>query len=357
MNKQVKTWLGMTAGILVLGLLSWLAWNEYSGASWDKGLAGGNGRIEATEIDIAAKSAGRVQEILVNEGDYVTADQVVARIDTDVLEAQLHQAEAELREAESSVTTAQSQVILRGAEKAAAEAVLAQREAELNVAQKHYDRTERLTRKGAASEQDLDDDSARREGAAAAVAAAKAQVAATEAAIATAKAELTGAEAAVAAERANIASIRADLDDSILRAPRDGRVQYRVAELGEVVAAGGRVVNMIDLSDVYMTFFLPTAQVGRLALGDEVRLVLDAAPQRVIPASVTFVADVAQFTPKTVETAVEREKLMFRVKAQIPADLLKKHITHVKTGLPGMAYARLDPGTPWPERLSLMPPQ
>jgi HlyD family secretion protein len=282
---------------------------------------------------------------------------VVARIDTDVLEAQLHQAEAELREAESSVTTAQSQVILRGAEKAAAEAVLAQRQAELNVSQKHYDRTERLTRKGAASEQDLDDDSARREGAAAAVAAAKAQVAATEAAIATAKAELTGAEAAVAAERANIASIRADLDDSILRAPRDGRVQYRVAELGEVVAAGGRVVNMIDLSDVYMTFFLPTAQVGRLALGDEVRLVLDAAPQRVIPASVTFVADVAQFTPKTVETAIEREKLMFRVKAQIPADLLKKHITHVKTGLPGMAYARLDPGMPWPERLSLMPPQ
>jgi len=100
-------------------------------------------------------------------------------------------------------------------------------------------------------------------------------------------------------------------------------VQYRVAQPGEVVGAGGRVINMVDLSDVYMTFFLPTALAGRVAMGTEVRLVLDAIPQYVIPAQVSFISDVAQFTPKTVETANEREKLMFRIRAQIPVELLK----------------------------------
>jgi len=93
---------------------------------------------------------------------------------------------------------------------------------------------------------------------------------------------------------------------------------------------------MVDLSDVYMTFFLPTAAVGRVALGTEVRLILDTAPGYVIPAHVSFVADVAQFTPKTVETASERQKLMFRVRAQIPPDLLRKYITQVKAGPAGI---------------------
>jgi HlyD family secretion protein len=79
---------------------------------------------------------------------------------------------------------------------------------------------------------------------------------------------------------------------------------------------------------------------------------LDAAPQYVIPAKASFVADVAQFTPKTVETEEERQKLMFRIKAQIPPDLLRKHIQQVKTGLPGMAYVKLDPEAEWPKRLS-----
>jgi HlyD family secretion protein len=101
-----------------------------------------------------------------------------------------------------------------------------------------------------------------------------------------------------------------------------------------------------------MTFFLPTSQAGRVALGTEIRLVLDAAPQYVIPANASFVADVAQFTPKTVETEEERQKLMFRIKAQIPPELLRKHIQQVKTGLPGMAYVKLDPEAEWPKRLS-----
>jgi HlyD family secretion protein len=88
-----------------------------------------------------------------------------------------------------------------------------------------------------------------------------------------------------------------------------------------------------------------------------VRLVFDAAPQFVVPAKVTFVADVAQFTPKTVETAEERQKLTFRIKAHIDKELLAKYVSDIKTGLSGMAYVRLDPQAPWPAHLEVkLPP-
>ena len=145
-----------------------------------------------------------------------------------------------------------------------------------------------------------------------------------------------GAQSAVEAAQATVARIDADLADS--ERARAGRVQYRVAQPGEVLGAGGKVLNMVDLADVYMTFFLPEQAAGRVALGQDVRIILDAAPQYVIPAAVSFVASTAQFTPKTVETASERQKLMFRVKAQISPELLHKHLQQVKTGLPGVAW-------------------
>ena len=223
-----------------------------------------------------------------------------------------------------------------------------QRVAQLDTTSRKLDRSEQLIKTNAVSQQVLDDDRAANATAKAALAAAEAQVAASEAAISSARALVVDAGAAVDAAKAAIESIAADLKDSVLKAPRQGRVQYRVAQPGEVLAAGGRVLNMVDLGDVYMTFFLPTAEAGRVAIGAEVRLVLDAVPQYVIPAKATFVADVAQFTPKTVETEEERQKLMFRVKAQIAPDLLRQHIEQVKTGLPGMAYVQLDPTAPWP---------
>jgi HlyD family secretion protein len=214
-------------------------------------------------------------------------------------------------------------------------------------------RTQDLAADNAVSVQELDDVRARAEGAVAAVAAARAQVAAAEAAIGNARSQVVAAQSAVDAAQATIERIQADIDDSVLRSPRDGRVQYRIAQPGEVLAAGGRVLNLIDLGDVYMTFFLPMAQAGRVAFGSEARLVLDAVPNRVIPARISFVADVAQFTPKTVETAEERQKLMFRIKAQIDPELLRQHLQQVKTGLPGMAYVRLDPAAEWPPELAV----
>ncbi|OWW00299.1 HlyD family efflux transporter periplasmic adaptor subunit [Rhizobium sp. R693] len=346
-----KNWLFIALlAILVVG--GYYAWQKFSKSGLPDGIASGNGRIEATEIDISTKTAGRIQDILVNEGDFVAAGQVLARMDTEQLEARRRQAEAQLRRAVIGVDTANSLVKQREAEHAAAIAVVAQREAQADAAQTKLTRSEQLLKSNTISQQILDDDRAAAQGAKAAVAAAQAQLAAAEAAITSSKAQVVDADAAVDAAKAEIESIEADITDSVLKSPREGRVQYKVAQPGEVLAAGGRVLNIVDLSDVYMTFFLPTDQAGRVAMGAEVRLVLDAAPKYIIPANVTFVADVAQFTPKTVETQEERTKLMFRIKARIPPDLLRKYVQFVKTGLPGMAYVQLDPKAEWPAHIS-----
>lgn len=324
--------------------------SPFPGRSAD-GFASGNGRIEAVEIDIAARSPGRIREILVDEGDRVSAGRVLVRMDTDPIMAQRREAEAQLKRAEIGVETAEAQVAQRRAENQAALAVVEQRRAERDAAEQKLGRTEQLARSNNVSLQTLDDDRARALGMRAAFAAAEAQVAASEAGIGAARSQVVNAQAAVEAAKATLTRIDVELADSELRAPRDGRVQYRVAEPGEIVAAGGRILNVVDLGNVYMTIFLPTEQAGRIPLGSEVRIVLDAAPGYVVPAEVAFVADVAQFTPKTVETAKERQKLMFRVKARISPDLLAAHIDQVKTGLPGVAHIRLDPKLPWPAEL------
>lgn len=348
-------WQKRLAGIVLAAAAGgggWVLWQQEQAAALPLGFAEGNGRIEATEIAISALAAGRISEILVEEGQFVQKDQPLAHMDTDQLDAQLKQAQAQLQRASIGVETAHSVVAQREAEQRAAQAVVAEKDAGKEAAGRRLQRSEQLVSTNATSQQVLDDDRAAARQAEAALAAAEAQLAASEAAIGAARAQVVDAGAAVDAASAAIEAIQSAIDDSTLKAPRTGRVQYRVAEPGETLAAGGRVLNLVDLNDVYMTFFLPTAQAGRVQIGSEVRLVLDAAPQLVIPASVTHVADVAQFTPKTVETAQEREKLMFRIKARIPPELLAKYIEYVKTGLPGVAYVRLDPTAYWPEALA-----
>jgi len=350
--KQRK-WIGR--GILLAALTAggWLVWQGLQPKGLGDGFVSGNGRIEATEIDVATKSAGRIVAINVAEGDFVQPEQILARMDTEVLQAQLRQAEAQVRQAQNAILTARAMVAQRESEQATSEAVVLQRQAELTAAQKRHQRTETLVQRNAVSRQQLDDDLAARLGAQAALSAARAKVLSDQAAIEAAKSQVIEAESAVEAAQATVARLQADIDDSALKTDRVARVQYRIAQTGEVLGAGGKVLNLVDLADVYMTFFLPERQAGRVALGSEVRVVLDAAPQFVIPAKVSYVASVAQFTPKTVETASEREKMMFRVKARIDPELLRKYQDQVKTGLPGMAYLKLDPEAQWPADLQL----
>lgn len=356
MNPTLKhRWIALLV-VAALAAVAWLSWQALRPRGPGDGFVSGNGRIEATEIDVATKLPGRVQDILVDEGDFVSAGQVLGHMQIQSLEAQRDEAVARQQQAVAAVASAQAQVAMRESDRQTSLAQVALRESELDAAQRRFARSTTLSRDGASSVQELDDDRARVRGAEAGLNAARAQVNAAEAAVTAARTQVLGAQSTVKAADATVARVNADIDDSELTAPRDGRVQYRIAQPGEVLGGGGRVLNLVDLSDVYMTFFVPEAAAGRLAMGSEVRIVLDAAPQYVIPAKVSFVASTAQFTPKTVETASERQKLMFRVKAQIDRELLSKHLKLVKTGLPGVAWIKQDSHAEWPAELAVRVP-
>lgn len=343
--------LSVVGAIVILGLVAYMVWKNMTQPD-TQALVSGNGRIEATEINISSKLSGQLEEILVQEGDFVEAGQVLARVKVSTLEAQLREVQAQQRQAQDGIATAEAQVAMRISEKAAAAAMVEQRETELVAAKNRLARTEILAKDGAVSKQQLDDERADVKSVAAVLSAARAQVDSAQSAIVAARSQVSSARSQVDAIKATIERINFDIEDAQLKAPLKARVQFLVAQPGEMIAAGGRVMNLIDLSDVYMTFFLPETVAGRIAIGSEVRIVLDAAKNVVIPARVSFVADTAQFTPKTVETESERQKLMFRIKAKIDPVLLQKYIQQVKTGLPGVAYIKIDDNAPWPDFLS-----
>jgi HlyD family secretion protein len=340
-------------GVLLAAAAALLTWRGARPEGPGPGFVSGNGRIEAIEVDIATRQPGRIAEILVDEGDMGQAGQVVARMDLLSLQAQRAESVAREQQARDLVAGAAAQLAMRRSDEAAAGALVVQRRSELDAAERRLARSAALAADGATAAQELDDDRARVHGIAAAVDAARAQQEAARAAVASARAQVVGARSAVAAAVATTARIDAELQETVLTAPRAGRIQYRVAQPGEVLPAGGRVLNLIDLTDVYMTFFVPEMVAGRIALGTEVRLQLDAAPGFPLPAAVTYVASVAQFTPKSVETASERQKLMFRVKAQVDRRTLARYSSYVKAGVPGVAWARLDRTRPWPPELAL----
>lgn len=343
--------LSIVGAIVVVLLVTYWIWEKMNQPD-TQALVSGNGRIEATEINISSKLSGQLEEILVQEGDFVEPGQVLARIKVSALEAQLREVQAQQRQAQEGIATTEAQVAMRISEKAVAAAMVEQRETELVAAKNRLARTEILAKDGAVSKQQLDDERADVKSVAAVLSAAKAQVDSAQSAIVAARSQVSSAHSQVDAIKATIERINFDIEDAQLKAPLKARVQFLVAQPGEMIAAGGRVMNLIDLSDVYMTFFLPETVAGRIAIGTEVRIVLDAAKNVVIPAKVSFVADTAQFTPKTVETESERQKLMFRIKAKVDPVLLQKHIQQVKTGLPGVAYIKIDENAPWPAFLS-----
>jgi HlyD family secretion protein len=304
-------------------------WDRLRGSERLAGVVMSNGRIEAQQVLVSAKFTGRVANVFVEEGQIVDAGAVIARMDTSELDAQLSGAEAEARRSETGV--------------ASAEAIIAQRESELILAHQQLDRASNLSSTGSGTLQQLD--------------LRRSQLAVAEAASRSAAASRDEAQAALDAARAEVARIHSQLDDAALKAPRRGRVEYKLVQTGEVVAAGAPIATLLDLADVYMTVFLPARTAGRLAFGDEARIVLDPAPDYVVPATISFVAAEAQFTPKTVETDDEREKLMFRVKLRIASDLLKQYETRVKTGVRGVGYVRTDPAGAWPAQLAVKLPQ
>jgi HlyD family secretion protein len=315
----------VVATLVVVGVGAFLGYRYWQGqqAAIPAGIAYGNGRVEARLADAAAKEALRIKEILVNEGDLVQPGQVLVLLDTVTLDA-------ELAEAQASVAAAQEKI-------AATEAAIARRRSEIALAEIEVERSRNLVRERAGSQRELD--------------VRNMQVASTRAALAEEQARLETAKRDVEVAQARVATIETRIADATLYSSVTGRVLYRLAEPGEVLAPGGKALTLVNLEDVYMEIFLPSEQAAALKIGADARLTVDAIPGRAAPGFVSFVAPEAQFTPKEVETQSERDKLMFRVKIQVPPELVNQFIETIKTGVRGVGYVRVDESVPWPSWL------
>jgi HlyD family secretion protein len=288
-----------------------------------EGIASGNGRIEAKLVDVSAREPLRVKQILVDEGALVKPGQVLVKLDTVTLESQLAEANANLQAAKEKLAVARANIV--------------KQKSEIDLAGVEATRAKRLVEQGAGSQRDLD--------------VRNTKVETTKASLAESEAMLHTAAEQVEAARAQAGTIQTRIDDATLRSPITGRVLYRLAEPGEVLGPGGKALTLANLDDVYMEIFLPSQQAASVKIGAEARITVDAIPKRAIPGQVSFVSPEAQFTPKQVETKSEREKLMFRVKIQIPRELVTEHIERIKTGVRGVGYVKVDEAAVWPARL------
>jgi HlyD family secretion protein len=321
-----KRWLqGALAVVIVAGGAgggyNW--WWQHSRSLLPAGIASGNGRLESDEIDIDTKFAGRIAEMLADEGDLVKAGQVIARMDTQDLAASLKKAEAQVKGARKAIDEAGDNV--------------AQLTSQMTLATQEIGRTAGLVQKGYQTRELLDQR--------------QQQLDSANAALRAAKARVVEGKHTLEASMQDVELYKVNIADNALVAPKDGRIQYRIANVGEVLPAGGKVFSMLDVSYVYADVYLPTADAGRVKIGADARIVLDAYQNVSIPAKVLFVATQAQFTPKTVETKDERDTLMFRVRIKIDPERLRTRAAKVTSGLPGVAYVLLDQAVAWPPRL------
>jgi HlyD family secretion protein len=289
-----------------------------------KGLASGNGRIESTLIDVSSKLPLKVAEVLVHEGDLVQPGQVLVKMDTITLEAELAQNRAALAGAKEQL--------------AVAGAGITKRQSEISLAKIEKERSRKLVAERAGSQRDYDVRTM--------------TLKTTSAGLAEEQAKLQVAKRNVDAAQANVEKAQSRIDDATLVSPVRGRVLYRLAEPGEVLQPGGKAVTLVNLDDVYMEIFLPANQAAAVKIGSEARIKVDYEPKRVAPGYVSFVSPEAQFTPKEVETRTEREKLMFRVKIQVPRDLVLHYTERIKTGVRGVGYVKTREDAAWPKWLN-----
>ncbi len=322
-NKKSRRWiLGLLALALVGLFFGYRYWKSKQG-ELPEGIASGNGRIESQELDIATRLPLRVREIRVDEGDLVRPGQVLVQMDTVTLDW-------ELAEARESLAAAHEQL-------AVARAAIETRQSEIDLARIEVNRAGNLVAERAGSQRELD--------------VRRTALRTARAGYAQEVANLRVAEQQVEVAEANVEVIRSRINDATLTSPVLGRVLYRLAEPGEVLEAGGAVLTLVNLENIYMEIFLPSRQAAELQVGAEARVTLDYAPNRVAPGYVSFVSPEAQFTPKEVETETEREKLMFRVKIQVPQELVTHYVEQIKTGVRGVGYVRLRESAVWPESL------
>ncbi|MFZ3327911.1 MAG: HlyD family efflux transporter periplasmic adaptor subunit, partial [Methylocella sp.] len=314
--------------LLLLGLMMAASGGGYkllerSKTAMPIGVASGHGRIAADEIDIDTKFGGRVADLLVDEGAVVTAGQILAHIDTRDLDALLKRDEARVLDLQK-VTDENAAHIARTVIR-------------IKRANQHFDRTRRLLRKGRATSKMLDHRRQAMNGAIAALTVLNAKMD-------EARVNLDAAKQAVGRDQVNIA-------DSTIHAPRGGRIQHRIANVGELLPPGAKVFVMLDTASIYMDIYLPGGDSEKVKIGTDARIVLDDLPNLSFSAKVSFLAAEAPFAPTEVESKTQRDKLMFRVRVLIDPARLGAGAVSVRTGSPGVAYVRLNPQVAWPPQL------
>ena len=355
-----------------------------------------SGNIELTEVNIAFKTAGKLIERTVDEGDAVKKGQVIARLDRDQLVAQrqrdvaaLESAESQLAQAETALEwekatlagdveqkrgdvasnearLAELQNGARPQEKLDAQAAVDSAQSELDRSKKDWDRAQQLFKDDDISAAQFDQYRNRWESATAALKSAKerqalvllgpraevihAQQAALERSRGALKMgeantlemkrreqELAARRADIAESRASIAMIDSQLADTVQTSPVDGVVLVKSADVGEVLASGTTVVTVGDIDHPWLRGYVNETDLGRVRLGSKVKVTTDSYPGKVYDGRVTFIASEAEFTPKQIQTAEERVKLVYRVKIEMDNP---KH--ELKSNMPADAEIVLD---------------
>lgn len=314
----MKAKLGVGIVVLVLvggGVLLWQQWQQQRA----QGFFHTNGRLEATQSRVATRIPGLLAKMTVKEGDHVAAGQVLAELDSKPLQAEIVRADAAIAQANDQVHLADAQLV--------------QAQAECNYARSQLGRVQSLSKQQFVSADQLD--------------AARTRATSCGSVVNAASAAVEAARSAGKVAQAGRDRLMVDLVDSSIRAPFSGYILYRLAEAGEMIAAGSPLFTLVSDSEVYLTVFLPAEVAGKLALGDEARLQMDAKPDAWVPAKVTFVAAEAEFTPKSVETASERSNLVFRTRIGIDPAVLAQN-AWLKSGMPGLGWLRVDGDATWP---------
>ena len=314
----------------------------------------GTGRIEASEIVVATNLPGRVDRILVQEGQSVRAGQVVAHLQVQSLVAERTEAYARYKHALYLEAAAGAHVLLRETQTRAADVEAEQCESDFQAIAQRLSSAVTMLGKGAVAAEELDNLRAEARRAAAVAAAADAQLASARIAVVSARLDAESAHAGVEAAEAAIRRVETALAPATLTSPRDWEVQSRAAQPGDILQAGSPVLNLVDSTNVRMTFALPEAGVDGVRMGDEVRIVLDILPLSVIRATISNVERSPTPSPRNI--ADERARPMCRLTALLDRAFIHRYPSQVKSGASGVAWLRLDPGLQWPPTLNLVEP-
>ncbi len=350
--------------VAVVAVTSWVWWFFLRRAPLPEGLIQANGRIEGDRVSVASKVSGRVTALLVREGDTVTTGQVLARLDDEQIRAKVEQAkqalaalEAQREAAEQALAVSRKEVPLAisTAQAALAHARAQLRSSEIHAQQAERDaaRMERLFITGAVERHRYEQAALARDTAQNQRVVAREAVVASEQQLTQAQlgydrirakeGEVRALHAQVSQARAALREAETLLEEFSITAPTDGTVTTRMADIGEVVAAGTPLLTIVNLDRLYLQVYVPEREIGKVRRGLPAQIYSDAFPGQAFPATVRYIASRAQFTPKEVQTPDERVKLVFAVRLY-----LDENPDHRLTpGLPADALIRWREGVPW----------